>query len=117
MFSGNQLASMGYYFNKSLDEREIYRRLASRPSARKKFSKFRGVQKSCSPTHPYRVCLTYQGRQYHIGNFADEIEAAKAYNNFCIKLFGDYAILNILDDEDTKDNQAETKEIENDVKR
>jgi hypothetical protein len=88
---------MGYYY-KNVDEKEHYIKLASRPSARKKFSKYRGVTKNNNPKKPYRASLNYQGRRWFIGVFENEIDAAKAWNKLALVIIGDHALINKFDD-------------------
>jgi hypothetical protein len=63
----------------------------SRPKGRS--SRFKGV---CWDKARQRwvVYIRYGGRNRFIGQFADEIEAAKAYDRAAASLFGEYAYLN-----------------------
>ena len=38
------------------------------------------------------------GKRKHLGNFTDETEAARAYNEAAIKHVGEYANLNLIDE-------------------
>jgi hypothetical protein len=45
----------------------------------------------------WRAVIYLNRRQYHIGTFDSEIEAAKAYNVAASNIFGRYALLNFTD--------------------
>lgn len=87
---------MGYYLSKKQSAAEKYQQLARRPSARKKFSVYRGVTSNANPKKPYRASLFYQGRKYFLGAYETELEAARAYNEHASRIIGDHAILNEL---------------------
>lgn len=89
---------MPSYYRKKLSDREFYLSQAQRPLRANKFSRYRGVTKG-SPTHPYRACLTHKGQRYYLGNYATELEAARAYNDAALRIIGDFALLNDLGDE------------------
>lgn len=93
----NRLPSHGYY-GPDIDDVQLYLNLASRPTPKNKFSKFRGVHKSNKIDKPYRAALCYKGRRYIAGNFACEIEAAKAYNKIALAVIGERALLNEFND-------------------
>ena len=44
-------------------------------------------------------------RNYHVGYFHDERDAARAYNRRAMELFGEYAHLNCLSDDDDEDDE------------
>lgn len=46
--------------------------------------------------NPWRAAIMQNGKAIHLGCFPTEVEAAKAYNDAAIKLFGDFANLNVL---------------------
>ena len=46
------------------------------------------------PTNKWRGTIGQNGRQYHLGLFTSEKEAALAYNKEAIKIFGEFACLN-----------------------
>lgn len=43
---------------------------------------------------PYQAVIQSEGKNYYLGCFATEIEAAKAYDAKAIELFGEFAYLN-----------------------
>lgn len=86
--------SMTSYWQTSKTEIEFYLVHARRPLPKNKFSRFRGVQKNNHPKKQFRVCITFNGRKFMGGVYADEIEAAKAYNSLALKIIGPDAILN-----------------------
>jgi len=63
---------------------------------RKKSSKYLGV--SFRPAH-YKARIKFDGKTINIGEYKTEGEAAKAYNEYAKKLFGDKAKLNELSNE------------------
>jgi hypothetical protein len=83
------------YYRKKLSDKDYYLSQARRPLPANKFSRFRGVTKG-TPTHPYRVVLTYKGQRHYIGNFVSELDAARAYNEAALRIIGDFALLNEL---------------------
>lgn len=89
-----------YYYSGNRSEEYYYKALALRQqsSTRPQFSRFRGVQRSNSLAKPYKVLYRHKGISYYLGNFADELEAAKAYNNSVLQVIGPYAIINDLSD-------------------
>ena len=56
-------------------------------------SKFKGVCWRDRPS-PWRATITVDGRQRGLGSFADEEQAARAYDAAALDLFGDRARLN-----------------------
>lgn len=57
-------------------------------------SQYVGVSKTSKIAKPYKAVVKHEGKPLHLGYFATEIEAAKAYDAFTVKKFGDLAILN-----------------------
>lgn len=53
--------------------------------------KYKGVHKNDTS---YYVKIKKNGKQYHVGSFKTEVEAALAYNKKAIELFGEFARLN-----------------------
>jgi hypothetical protein len=88
----------GYYFTGKRPDEEYYKSLANRKTRPNGFSKYRGVCKSNDPKKPYRAGFKHKGKNYHIGVFENEIDAAEAYNKVALKVIGPYAILNELPD-------------------
>lgn len=58
-------------------------------------SKYKGVSKIYK-TGKFRVCIKKDGVVYRLGHFTNEDEAALAYNNKAIELFGEFANLNLI---------------------
>ena len=44
----------------------------------------------------YIACVRKEGKQYHLGTFKKDIDAARAYNEAAIVLFGEFACLNLI---------------------
>lgn len=61
-------------------------------------SRYKGVFKMKGKER-WRVSITKDYEHFHIGYFDNEIDAAKAYNEAAKDLFGEYANLNIIDEE------------------
>lgn len=91
---------MKRYFQKHACDETFYRNMANRPLPKNKTSEFRGVQANTNPKKPFRVAFTYNRKRYYIGAYADELEAARAYNEAVLKVIGDQAILNEIPAED-----------------
>lgn len=77
-----------------MSDKDYYLSMANRPLPAGKFSKYRGVQKNTNPKKPYRAAFRYKGKQYMLGAFETEIEAALAYNKAALAVIGEYALLN-----------------------
>jgi hypothetical protein len=58
-----------------------------------KTSQFKGVHWN-KAANKWRVLLHVDRKSIHIGHFADETEAAMAYDNAAIEVFGDFAFTN-----------------------
>ena len=69
-------------------------------------SKFKGVS-WFKRTEKWKAQIQYRKKVIHLGYFKDEIDAAKAYNAKAIELFGEYACLNKIDDDNTLDYDDE----------
>ena len=93
---------MGYYLQKKQPAVDLYRKLSLRPSANKKYSKYRGVGKSQNPNKPWKASFTFQGIKTFLGHFVTEREAAEAYNRMAKGVLGDAAILNVFDEDEGK---------------
>ena len=61
-------------------------------------SKYKGV---CwhAPSKKWRAYIKINGKQIHLGYFNTEIEAARAYNKAALELFGEFANLNIIEED------------------
>lgn len=49
------------------------------------------------------ACITHNYKQYNLGNYKDEIDAAKAYNVKAREIYGELANLNVISNEEPKD--------------
>lgn len=92
------------YWRTQKSEIEFWLAHARRPLPKNKISRFRGVQKNGNPEKPFRVSITFNGKRYFGGAFADELEAAKAYNALALKVIGPNAYLNEI-----PERQAQSK--------
>ncbi len=63
-------------------------------------SRFRGVS-WFKDTKKFRATITVNQKSIHLGLFADEMEAAHAYNKAATEYFGEFASLNDVPDRDT----------------
>ena len=88
---------MGFYMKRRMSDEQYYLSMANRPQRQDKFSKYRGVTKG-SKNYKYRAVLVYKAVRYYLGNFNDEVEAAKAYNEAALRIIGPHAVLNDLSD-------------------
>jgi hypothetical protein len=61
-------------------------------------SKYKGVHWD-SYAKKWRASMSWDGRTRNLGNYDTENDAARAYNEVVKSLHGEYARLNILDDE------------------
>jgi hypothetical protein len=80
-----------------MSDRDYYLSQASRPRPATAYSQYRGVSKGNKGK--YRSVLTFKGRRYYLGNYDNEIDAARAYNKAALAIIGDYALINELPDE------------------
>ncbi len=64
-------------------------------------SKYKGVSWKAQ-NRKFCVKIAYEGKQYHLGCFTDEKEAARAYDKKANELFGEFAYLNFPADLNTK---------------
>lgn len=97
---------MRRYFRKNSSDDAFYRSMANRPLPKNKTSQFRGVQVNRNPKKPFRVAFTYNRKRYYVGAYADELEAARAYNEAVLKVIGDQAILNKIPEHPSYDPQS-----------
>lgn len=61
----------------------------------KKTSIYKGVY-FCKSDRKWRASIKHNRKQTSLGRFNSEIDAAKAYNNAALSLFGEFAHLNVL---------------------
>lgn len=94
MSEANNKPQVSAYFRKTTSEKEFYLTMSNRPLPKNKTSKFRGVQKGGNPKKPFKASFTYARKRYYLGNYATEIEAAKAYNSAALRIIGEHAIIN-----------------------
>ena len=66
-------------------------------SARGGSSKYKGVQRPANSI-TWVAKIGHQGKYYHLGSFQSEVDAALAYNEAAIRLFGEFARLNVIDE-------------------
>lgn len=59
--------------------------------------KYKGVYKTKS--NMWECATSYKSKRVYLGRFATEIEAAKAYNEYALKVFGEFAVLNMIPSE------------------
>ena len=82
-----------------MNDKDYYLSQARRPLPKNKFSQYRGVQKNSDPKKPYRASFRYKGKEYLLGAYENEVDAARAYNKAALAVIGDYAIVNELPDD------------------
>ena len=86
------------YLTRKMTDKEFYLSQASRPRPANAYSKYRGVSKGNKGL--YRAMLNYKGKRYYLGNYENEIDAARAYNKAALAIIGDYALINELPNDD-----------------
>jgi hypothetical protein len=67
-------------------------------AGRQTTSKYKGVHK-IRDKNRWIAQVTYKGEVKFRGAFSNEVEAAKAYNREALKVFGEFANLNIIEEE------------------
>ncbi len=71
---------------------------ANRPAHRNSASKYKGVWKSPKTAKlPWTAAIRKEHQTYNLGTYATEEEAAEAYNEKCLELYGEHALLNEID--------------------
>jgi hypothetical protein len=85
---------MTYYVK--IPDKDYYLALANRRQHRGTVSQYRGVTRG-NDKNPYRAQFTYQGKRYYLGNYTNELDAAKAYNRAALAVIGPHAVLNELE--------------------
>lgn len=78
----------------NLREASVSQNAANRKMRADSRNKFKGVQKSVVPHAPWLASLTVGGTYHHLGVFATQEEAARAYDAAAIEHFGEFARLN-----------------------
>lgn len=82
-----------------LDNRKVNLRVVTaqqnsfNTAARKFSSNYKGVSKR-NRRKPWEVNITHDGKDYYLGTFSNEDDAAKAYDKKAKELFGEFARLN-----------------------
>jgi hypothetical protein len=84
---------MTYYVK--IPDKDYYLALANRRQHRGTVSQYRGVTRG-NDKNPYRAQFSYQGKRYYLGNYTNELDAAKAYNRAALAVIGPHAVLNDL---------------------
>jgi HNH endonuclease/AP2 domain len=69
-----------------------------RKCKKKTTSKYKGVSKG-KGRKKWLVAITYQGETCKLGTYLDEKEAALAYNEAASRLHGEFAALNVIEDD------------------
>lgn len=84
----------------TLDNRKSNLRLATRPqnsmnskSKKGSTSIYKGVSWNSS-SKKWKAQIALKGKNYHLGEFDDEIECAKVYDKKALEFFGEFAYLN-----------------------
>lgn len=70
--------------------------LFNKSSEKNSTSKFKGVHFH-KKNRNWRAMITFNGNKKHIGCYSNEQEAATAYNEWAVKLFGEFANLNNIE--------------------
>jgi hypothetical protein len=79
------------FFNLRLVER--HQNCANQKLQKRRQGKFKGVYKNRDGVS-YYAKIKKGGKQYYLGSFKTELEAAEAYNKAAVEMFGEYANLN-----------------------
>lgn len=84
-----------------LDNRRENLRIATDPQnkfnsggRRQRVSRFKGVSRADNKTNPWVARITLSGKNFSLGCFPTEEDAARAYNAAARELHGDFAYLN-----------------------
>ena len=72
-----------------------------RPHDKPKRSKYTGVHIYSKKGHKYiKASISMNGHNVHLGNFPTERDAAIAYNEAALRMRGEFARLNVIDDDE-----------------
>jgi len=100
--------SIDHINGNKLDNRKSNLRICShqqncwnKPPQKNALSKYKGVAKRVftgvkTTTITWRARITYNNKTINLGDYKKEIDAAKAYNEKALELYGEYARLNII---------------------
>lgn len=74
-------------------------RMINVPSKSKCSSKYKGV---CFAKFfkKWKADIQVNKKVYHLGYYENELDAAKAYNDAALKYFGEFACINIIEEND-----------------
>jgi len=86
-------------------QQNVWNKSPSRGLVRSKTSCHKGVFLD-RKSQRFVVRITHNGKRIHVGTFRTEIEAARAYNAKAKELYGDFAYLNPLPDEEATGEKA-----------
>lgn len=81
---------------------------ANRRSFKNATSQYKGVSWN-KQTHCWMANIKKDGEQFYLGMFDDEIAAANAYNDYARKLWGEYAVLNDVEECDYRRKQRRAR--------
>lgn len=77
----------------------ISQNVANARKAPNKSSPYKGVTLDAK-SGKWKVTITCKGRSYHLGYYINILDAAKTYNEKAIELFGEFAKINTIPEED-----------------
>jgi len=86
-------------------QQNIWNQGPGRGATRGKTSRFKGVC-FCRTHKLFAARITHNGKRIHLGWFKTETEAARVYNAKAKELYGDFAYLNPLPDEEATGEKA-----------
>lgn len=80
---------------KNLIEKNHSENNHNKPKHKNASSKYYGVSLHSGKKH-WQVKIKKDGEEFYLGIYKNEIDAAKAYNEKAIELYGDHANLNVI---------------------
>lgn len=86
--------------NNSIDNLRLATRSQNNMNQKKRSGakfKHKGVSKTRDGKWQVATCI--DGKTVYLGRFSTEIEAAKAFNEYAKKAYGEFAVLNVIDEE------------------